>query len=197
MFVTNLLTSLENITPVVSVYHWFTDTSLVYIYQIVYIVIHRLVETYRHFEKVHQFRTWKTRSSNSIVPWRWSSRDAAVISGTDGVDKITERLNWLYKKDELTEKYNALESFKTYKRNSGTSICGFLTEFEKRYHKAKSHDTIWSDDLLVCCLLKLANLTIRDEQLVKATISELKYDIVKTKLIKIFWHFRCTHIWTH
>ena len=34
MFVTNLLTSLENITPVVSVYHWFTDASFGNIYTI-------------------------------------------------------------------------------------------------------------------------------------------------------------------
>ena len=63
--------------------------------------------------------------------------DTAVISGTDGVDKIIEQLNLLYKEDELTEKYNALESFKTYKRNSSTSIPDFLTEFKKRYHKPR------------------------------------------------------------
>ena len=57
--------------------------------------------------------------------------DTTVISGTDGVNKIIERLNRLYKNDELTEKYNALESFETYKRNSSTSIRDFLTEFEK------------------------------------------------------------------
>ena len=112
--------------------------------------------------------------------------DTAVISGTGGVDKIIERLNRLYKKDEPTEKYNALESFETYKRNSSTVIRDFLTEFEKRYHKTKNHGTIWSDDLLAYRLLKSANLTTRDEQLVKATIGELKYDIVKTKLIKTF-----------
>ena len=33
---------------------------------------------------------------------------------------------------------------------------------------------------------KSANLTKRDEQLVKANINELSYDIVKSKLIKIF-----------
>ena len=108
------------------------------------------------------------------------------ITDKDGVDKIIERLNRLYKKDELTEKYNALESFETYKRKSNTSIRDFLTEFEKRYHKTKSHGTVWSDDLLAYRLLKSANLTTRDEQLVKATIGELKYETVKTKLTKIF-----------
>ena len=54
------------------------------------------------------------------------------ITDTDGVNKTIERLNHLYKKDELTGKYNSLESFETYKRNSNTSIHDFLTEFEKQ-----------------------------------------------------------------
>ena len=40
--------------------------------------------------------------------------------------------------------------------------------------------------MLAYRLLKAANLLARDEQLVKATITELKYDSAKSKLIKIF-----------
>ena len=40
--------------------------------------------------------------------------------------------------------------------------------------------------MLAYRLLKAANLPTRDEQLVKATITEPKYDSVKSKLIKIF-----------
>ena len=43
-----------------------------------------------------------------------------------------------------------------------------------------------SDDLLAYYLLKAANLTMRDKQLVKATITELNYKIVKSKLTKVF-----------
>ena len=63
------------------------------------------------------------------------------INDKDGVNKIIERLNRLYKKDGLTEKYNALESFENCKRTSNISIRYFLTEFEKRYNKTKSHGT--------------------------------------------------------
>ena len=52
--------------------------------------------------------------------------------------------------------------------------------------KTKSYGTQTSDDVLAYRLLKSANLSTRDEQLVKATITELKYDSVKNKLIKIF-----------
>ena len=40
--------------------------------------------------------------------------------------------------------------------------------------------------MLAYRLLKAANLLARDEQLVKATITELKYDSAKSKLIKFF-----------
>lgn len=115
-----------------------------------------------------------------------SELDTNQISRTDGVAIIIDRLNKIYKKDELTQKYNALEAFETYKRKPTLSIRDFLTEFEKRYHKTKSYGTQISDDVLAYTLLKSANLSTRDEQLVKATITELKYDSVKSKLIKIF-----------
>ena len=112
--------------------------------------------------------------------------DSDIISGKDGVDKVIARLNKVYKKDELTQKCNAFESFEKYKRQSNTTIRNFLTEFEKRFHKTRSYGTVTWDDFLAYHLIKSANLTTRDEQLVKATINALSYDIVKSKLIKIF-----------
>ena len=109
-----------------------------------------------------------------------------IISEKDDVDKIIARLNKIYKKDELTEKYDTLELFEKYKRQSNTTIRNFLTEFEKHFHKTRSYENVMPDDLLAYCLIKSANLTTRDEQLVKATINELSYDIVESKLIKIF-----------
>ena len=43
-----------------------------------------------------------------------------------------------------------------------------------------------SDDLLAYHLLKAADLITWDEQLVKATITELNYEIVKSKLTIVF-----------
>ena len=57
---------------------------------------------------------------------------------------------------------------------------------KKRYHKTKSYETTTSDNVLAYRLLKAANLLTCDKQLVKHTIIELKYDSVKSKLIKIF-----------
>ena len=108
------------------------------------------------------------------------------ITDKKGVKIIIDRLNKIYKKDELTQKYNALEVFETYRKQLNLTIRDFLTEFEKRHHKNKSYGTTISDNVLAYRILKAANLPTRDEQLVKATITELKYDSVKLKLIKIF-----------
>ena len=110
----------------------------------------------------------------------------SVIIQKDGVKRIIDKLDNIYKKDELSEKYNALEAFEGYKRIANITMREFLTEFEKRLNKIKSFKIDMSDDMLAFRLLKSANLTSRDEQLVKATIMELKCELVKSKLIKVF-----------
>ena len=52
--------------------------------------------------------------------------DTFEITQPDGIDRIITRLNKIYKKDELTQKYNALEAFETYKCKSTTSVREFL-----------------------------------------------------------------------
>ena len=48
--------------------------------------------------------------------------DSDIISGKDGVNKTIARLSKIYKKDELTQKYKALESFEKYKRQLPPSV---------------------------------------------------------------------------
>ena len=138
---------------------------------------------------VYYIRTRKTRSCNCPQSGRRGTGhrlEPNQITDKKGVKIIIDRLNKIYKKDELTQKYNAVEVFETYRQQPNLTIRDFLTEFEKRHHKNKSYGITISDEVLAYRLLKAANLPTRDEQLVKATITELKYDSVKSKLIKIF-----------
>ena len=104
----------------------------------------KLIEVWRKFTSLEP----EKQGPAIVLSFEGEAQDAILelntndITDKDGVNKIIERLNRLYKKDELTEKYNALESFETYKRNSNTSIRNFLTELEKRYNKTNSHGTI-------------------------------------------------------
>ena len=136
----------------------------------------------------------KSKHAQAIVlqALEGEARDAALeiesaeLSAEDGVKKVMERLDKLYKKDELTERYNAIDALDAYRRPKNTTMKDFLIEFDKRLYKAKSYKSTMSDDLLAYRLLKAANLDDVHEQLIKATVPELKYEGVRKQLKKIF-----------
>ena len=66
------------------------------------------------------------------------------------------------------------------------SIQAFLNEFDKWLYKTKSYGTVKSDNILAYRLLKSANLSNNHKELIKATIPELKHDLMKDQLEKIF-----------
>ena len=104
----------------------------------------------------------------------------------NGGDAITERLNTLFKKKSTITKYQTLEAVKTFRRHTSMSVQAFLNEFDKRLYRTKSYSTSQSDDILAFRLLKLAHLSSNHEELIKATIPELKYDLMKDQLKKTF-----------
>ena len=112
--------------------------------------------------------------------------DESDISKENGVDFIIERLNRLFKKDSTVIKYQTLKAFMTFKRPSNMSIQPYLNEFDKRLFKTESYGTVISDDILAYRLLKSANLSSYHEELVKATIPDFQYDIMKDQLKKTF-----------
>jgi hypothetical protein len=72
-----------------------------------------------------------------------------------------------------------------YKRPIYLSIRDFLQEFDKKHYRVKNH-ALTDEDLLGYRLIKAANLAPDKEQLVKATVTTLNYDVVKEKMLKIF-----------
>ena len=106
----------------------------------------------------------------------------SVISSENGVKQILNKLDTIYKKDELHEKFVDLENFESYKRTPEMSIHDFLIEFDQRYNKLRRHQTTMTDDLLGFKLLKAANLNSQHEQLIKATITAINYENIKTKI---------------
>ena len=107
--------------------------------------------------------------------------DDKDISHEDGVSIIINKLNNLYKKDELNEKFEDLERFESYKRSSETQMQQFIADFDQTYNKLKRHGITICNDLLGFKLLKAANLSSHHEQLIKATITEVSYDNIKKK----------------
>ena len=106
--------------------------------------------------------------------------DESDISKENGVDFIIERLNRLFKKDS--------EALMTFKRPSDVSIQAYLNEFDMRFFKTKSYGTVMSDDILAYRLLQSVNLSTYHEELVKATIPDLQYDIMKMSITRLGTH---------
>ena len=112
--------------------------------------------------------------------------EVKAISAETGVKAITDKLDSLYLKDKVQSAYEAYDSFEKFKRPEDMSISQYLNEFERLMVKTKSYGTSMSSDILAYRLLKSANLSETHEQLARATISELKYENMKTQLRKIF-----------
>ena len=110
--------------------------------------------------------------------------DDEDIAKENGVDAIIERLNGLIKKDSTITKYQALEAFETFRRPASMSIQAFLNKFDKWLYKTKSNGTFQSDDILAYCLLKSANESNNHKELIKATVPDLKYYLMKDQLKK-------------
>ena len=108
------------------------------------------------------------------------------IKTEGGVDKVITKLDEMFKKDPTFTAFQVYEEFERYRRPANVSIIQYLTEFEKRLSKVKANGTTMSDDVLVYRLLKSANLKESEEQLVKMTIVEMKYDKMVEQLKKAF-----------
>ena len=66
------------------------------------------------------------------------------------------------------------------------SIQTFSSEFDKRQFKIKSYGSVMSDDILTYTLLKSANLSNYHKELIKGTITDLQYNLIKDQVKKAF-----------
>ena len=63
-----------------------------------------------------------------------------VIGGDDGVQKIIEKLDKLFMKNQNARAYLTFKKFYDYRRPAGVSITDFILRFEYLYHKLKQFD---------------------------------------------------------
>ena len=112
--------------------------------------------------------------------------ETSVIKSATGVEDIKKKLSAIYKKDAVDSAYEAFENFIEYKRPEDVKMKEFIVEFEKRHVKAKKHGCELSASILGFFLLNQAQLTSEKKELIKATLSKLAYEDMKTKLLKVF-----------
>ena len=104
----------------------------------------------------------------------------------NGVKVLLEKLDTLYLKDELLQSIDAYEEFESFRRPDGMKISDYKIEFDRKYNRAAKYDMTVKDGVLAYRFLKSANLSEQQQQLVKATVDEMKYSTMVKKLNSIF-----------
>ena len=108
------------------------------------------------------------------------------IAGANGVTKVTEKLDELWKEDDKKQAFNAYESFEQFQRPHEMGVTDFLNAFERLNNKLKKNKMILPEGVLAYRVLKSANLTTEQEQLARATVTDITYKAMCDKLKSIF-----------
>ena len=88
----------------------------------------------------------RKQGAGMVLALSGKDRDVALelsmkeFNTVNGVENILEKLGKIYKKDSVDTAYETFKIFIKYTRNAGVSIATYISEFERRYSKAKEHD---------------------------------------------------------
>ena len=108
------------------------------------------------------------------------------LKKNDAVEKILSHLDNMFKKDECFTAYETYEELQSYKRPTNMSVMEYCRGFQRRLSKVEASGTQLSESVLAFMLLKSANLSERDTQLVMATSDNIVYSDIVKQLNKIF-----------
>ena len=97
-----------------------------------------------------------------------------TINADDGVEKLIEYLDKLFKKDELSEVYERYILFDRYERESEMKIDDFILEFERRYNRIKQKDMNLPAGVLAFKLLDASKLPHDKRQLALTAVDYTK-----------------------
>ena len=127
---------------------------------------------------------------NSIRDKVFSELTVDVLNADDGVEKLIEFMDKIFKKDELSEAYEAYTEFDRFRRSKATSMEDYVTEFEKLYNKTKKFKMDLPQPVLAFKLLECSELDMKDRQLVLtgvnyANVADL-FKQMSTSLKKFF-----------
>ena len=111
---------------------------------------------------------------------------AAELGGDGGLNKIIQKLDSLFLKDESTRAYIAFKEFHHFKRSSGEHFADFIIKFEKLYNKLVKHEMALPEAVKAYFLLNAANMTEENEKLARTTCGVLDYTHMKNTIMKIF-----------
>ena len=93
-----------------------------------------------------------------------------IVDATDGLDRLIEYLDGIYKEDEMINMWAKYKKFVRLKKREDQPITEFIAEFESAYKEAKDNGCEVSDTVLALNLLESCRLSDTDEKFVLTAI---------------------------
>ena len=121
-----------------------------------------------------------------------SSLKVSEITSANGVVNILKTLDEFFLGNEVKNAFEAHDELVKFKRKPHTPFKEFLVEFQLKVNKVRLSGTELSDGVLGYILLKCANLSSNQENMVRATCATLDFKTVKAQLEKIALVDKCS-----
>ena len=125
-------------------------------------------------------------SLNGKVRQACASLSKEELNKEDGLDKLVKKLREVYCVSQDQAMYSAYEKFETFQRPETMTITEYINEFEHLNQKLVTYKITLPSAVLAYQLLKNANLPKDKRDLARATVAELTYDAMKTKIKAIY-----------
>ena len=109
------------------------------------------------------------------------------ISAENGVATIVGELDKVLQQDADTRTFLLFKEFYEYRRPAGVGIKEFIIQYEHLYSKLGQFDIVLPQGVQVFFLLTAANISVDSEKLARATCREMKYQAMKTTILRIFF----------
>ena len=87
----------------------------------------------------------------------------AELSDDNGVKKLTDKLEALYKADETEIAFRRYEQFETFFRPETMNVVDYINEFERLYNRIEEEQFKLPDGVLAYRLLKSANMSVEKQ----------------------------------
>ena len=120
------------------------------------------------------------------------ARDAALsitkerLKSSDGLKLIMEKLDTLYAKDATQLAFLAFDKFVKYRRPDNMDVNEFLRKFELMKNKCETYEFVIPENILAYFMLSCANLPKDKEDIIRATIKDLKINDMRGQILKVY-----------
>ena len=108
------------------------------------------------------------------------------VAGATGFANVLKVLDDLFKTDDKDAELKSYHDFETIHRKDDQTMADFINEFDALLQKTKAHGNVISENLLAVKLMRAANLTNSQQQMIKAATAKIDYTNIKATMKRTF-----------